>query len=320
MFDGVLLILPDFSVILFGALLVNCFHFERSFWDKAENLVFYVLFPPLLFNSVSGSHLTPSAAGLFLASAVGAMLLAVVLAWCVRYIVKDDDWTHASVFQCGFRFNTYIGFAVCSRLYGQEGMSLMALLIAFWVPISNTIAVSVLANAVAKKEASEGGAAAGKTESTAMKTLKAVVKNPLIIATVAGLIVNVSGVTVPGVVHGFFKNLGNASLAMGLLCIGAGLRMNDFKKHIALISVSCLDRLVAVPLIAWAVSTIMGLSPVETGVAMVFAALPTAQSCYVMTASMRGNATAVANVTTAQTLFAMASIPAWIALLLTMGR
>ena len=53
-----------------------------------------------------------------------------------------------------------------------------------------------------------------------------------------------------------------------------------------------------------------GLAPTEAGV-LLFAALPTAQSCYVMTASMRGDAASVAHVTTAQTLVSMATLPVW---------
>lgn len=54
-----------------------------------------------------------------------------------------------------------------------------------------------------------------------------------------------------------------------------------------------------------------GLAPTEAGVLLLFAALPTAQSCYVMTASMRGDAASVANVTTAQTLVSMATLLVW---------
>lgn len=54
-----------------------------------------------------------------------------------------------------------------------------------------------------------------------------------------------------------------------------------------------------------------GLAPTEAGVLLLCAALPTAQSCYVMTASMRGGAASVANVTTAQTLVSMATLHVW---------
>lgn len=212
--------------------------------------------------------MTIAGAAQFLTAGMGAMLLAVLLAAVVMKILRDDPITHASVFQC----NTYIGFAVCLRLFDEEGFALLALLIAFWVPISNTIAVGVLVKA--------------------------------------------SGLTVPQTATTFLAHLGNDSLAMGLLCIGASLRLHDFRGHLALITTSVVRRLLAVPAIAWGVVTLAGLDPVEAGVAILFAALPTAQSCYVMTASMKGDAPSVANVTTAQTLAAMATLPFWISTVL----
>lgn len=74
--------------------------------------------------------------------------------------------------------------------------------------------------------------------------------NPLIIATVAGLLVKASGLTVPQTATTFLAHLGNDSLAMGLLCIGAGLRLHDFRDHLALITTSVVCRLLAVPAIA----------------------------------------------------------------------
>lgn len=147
-------------------------------------------------------------------------------------------------------------------------------------------------------------------------TLRKVLANPLIIATVAGLLAKACGIAIPNTAETLFAHLGNASLAMGLLCIGAGLRLHAFKDHLPLITASTLCRLLVVPAVACGVAALAGLGPVEAGVAILFAALPTAQSCYVMTASMKGDAASVANVTTAQTLAAMATLPFWISAVL----
>lgn len=308
---SVLLILPDFLVILAGFLLRKQFGqgvFNDNFWKGAEKLVFYVLFPPLLFTSVATSHLTLSEAGLYLVVAIAAMMCAVLMSFLIRFIIKADPVTHASAFHCGFRFNTYVGFALVSRLFGQEGLALMSLLIAFWVPISNSIAVAALAEAVAKRDQTQGQ---GKG-SVLGKTVKAIVTNPLIIATTAGLIVNVTGLAMPEVVMTFFKSLGNASLAMGLLCIGAGLRLEGMKSQWPLIAANTVERLMATPAVALLFCLVFDLAPAAAGALMIFAMLPTAQSCYVMTASMKGNAPLVAGITTAHTLSAIVTIPFWI--------
>lgn len=120
----------------------------------------------------------------------------------------------------------------------------------------------------------------------------------------------------PVPVETFLQHLGSASLAIGLLCIGAGLQWKAFKEELSLMAASSVQRLVAVPLVGWATASVFGLGAVESGVLILFAALPTAQSCYVMTASMRGNAAAVANVTTAQTLVSMVTLSVWCAFVL----
>lgn len=302
--QSIFLIIPDFLLILLGSFLAHGLKYSGEFWRYCEKLVFYVLFPPLLFLSVKNAHIAVADASVFLTVAVGAMLLAVVSSYCVRYVHRTDAVTTASAFQCGFRFNTYIGFALCLRLYGSDGFSLLALLIAFWVPISNVIAVAALAAAVSKNETVSAG-------QRLVRVVTQVVKNPLIIATVLGLIANVTAVPLPGIAETFLKSLGNASLALGLLCIGASLKVADLKENFSLMTVCTAQRLIVVPAVAYAVALLCGLDPLSAGVLVLFAALPTAQSCYVMTAAMGGNAPAVADITTSQTLFALVTLPLW---------
>ena len=93
---SVLLILPDFLVILLGFLLMQYFRegvFNATFWKGAEKIVFYVLFPPLLFTSVATSNLTLGEAGLYLVVAISAMMCAVVMSYLIRFIVKADPVT-----------------------------------------------------------------------------------------------------------------------------------------------------------------------------------------------------------------------------------
>ena len=150
--SGLLLVLPDFLVILLGVFLRARFFTESTFWLRTEKLVFYVLLPAMLFLSVAGSTVALGDAAIFLSAGVLSMSLAAALAWGIRYLVRADDVTHASVFQCGFRFNSYIGFALAARIGGDEALALLALLIAVWVPISNALATAELARAAAKAE------------------------------------------------------------------------------------------------------------------------------------------------------------------------
>ena len=212
------IILPQFLLILFGTSLRRFKPFSASFWSGLEALVFYVLFPPLLFNSVYESKFNLETSARFLCVAVSCMLGAVLLSWLVNQFYKESSWTKWSVFHCGFRFNTYIGFAICQPLLGNEGFALLSLLIAIWVPISNTIAVMTLSFATNSEPSFN-----------AFNRLKDVAKNPLIIATVTGLLFNLLSIPLPQIINIFIGYLSSAALALGLLCIGAGLTFEDVK-------------------------------------------------------------------------------------------
>lgn len=336
--SGLLLVLPDFLVILLGVLLRARFFTDPAFWMRTEKLVFYVLLPAMLFLSVAGSTVALGDAAIFLSAGVLSMSLAAALAWGIRYLVRADDVTHASVFQCGFRFNSYIGFALAARIGGDEALALLALLIAVWVPISNALATAELARAVAKADGVEGaeGAAEGVAKSgekngnengsaqpgtmltgraLLRKTLRGVVTNPLILATVGGLLWKALGLPLPATLVQTLKHLGDASLALGLLCIGAGLTARALRKYARLIAAATFERLVAAPVAALLVTSALALffplSPIGAAVVLLFAALPTAQSCYVMASAMGGNAPAVAGVTTAHILASAVTLPLW---------
>lgn len=75
------------------------------------------------------------------------MSIAVITAWLANFLIKESQWTKWSIFHCGFRFNTYIGFAICSTLFGDKGIAYLSLLIACWVPLSNVIATVGLVHA-----------------------------------------------------------------------------------------------------------------------------------------------------------------------------
>ena len=57
-----LLLLPDFMLIVCGYLICRHTPLDRSVWDGAERLVYYVLFPTLLFSSILRHPLTPGTA------------------------------------------------------------------------------------------------------------------------------------------------------------------------------------------------------------------------------------------------------------------
>ena len=292
-----LLLLPDFLLILFGFVLCRWTALGRTVWDGAERLVYYLLFPVLLFNSILKSPLqlhTTLSLGLAGLALIGA---GVLLAYALRWLPGVDRRRHASGAQTAFRFNSIIGLALAERLAGAQGLAWVALLIALCVPLCNVAAVWPLAR--------HGGHG----------VLRELARNPLILSTVAGLAANLAGLRLPDAAATVLQRLGLAALPLGLMAVGAGLKLGGLKDAPGLASALLTIRHAVLPLLAVGLCLWLPLPAAQSLVLVAFAALPTASSAYVLAARMGGDGPFVAGLVTVSTLLGALSLPLWLAVL-----
>lgn len=290
------LILPDFALILLGFVLFHRFGYERGFWIGLERLVYHVLFPALLFNSIVAAKYSLAADGGLLVSAVGAFLFAVALGFIAAPLLRPPPALFASCVQTAFRYNSYLGLAVAQSLAGGRGVAQIALVFAVCIPLANVFAVYALA-----RHQQRG-------------LLRELLHNPLIIGTVSGLAANLIGLQLPQAIALGLGRLGQASLALGLICVGAALSLAGGATHQVLLGYFSAIKLLLFPAAALTISMALGLPQEQASIAMVFAALPTATSAYVLATRMGFDGAPVSFLITAQTLAAMLTLPAWLAL------
>ena len=291
------LLLPDLLLIVIGAALCRFTALGRPIWDAVERLVYYLLFPILLFNSILKSALDPQQTFGLASCGVATVLLGITLAYATRLWPGVDARLHAAGAQTAFRFNSFIALALAERLQGVQGVAWMALIIALCVPLCNVAAVWPLAR--------HGGHAYGRE----------LVRNPLIVATVAGLLANLVGVRLPAPVDTTLQRIGLAALPLGLMAVGAGLRFGGLRESPGLAGTLLAIRHVALPIFALALSSVLSLSAAQRTIVIAFAALPTAPSAYVLALRMGGNGAYVAAIVTLSTLLGMLSLPSWLAVL-----
>ncbi len=293
----VLLILPDFLLIAFGALLRRMRGLDAAFWSGVERLVYFVLFPALLFRSLSTAPLAISdAAGLIgvgVAFTVGGMLLSAL----AQPLFRLRSETFAACFQCGFRFNTYVAFALASRIAGERGLALISLLVGVLVPLVNVAAVGMLARG-------RGG-----------RILVEVARNPLVVACAAGIAWNVAALPMPAVPGRVLELLASGALPLGLLAVGAGLRLSRTTLPAPAVGWWSGVKLVALPALAFVFGRYAGLPTVEARIAILMAAVPTATSAYILAMQMNGEGAPVALLITSGTLLAAITLPLWLSLL-----
>ncbi len=140
-----LLILPNFVIILVGLVLARRFDFGRDFWDGLEKLVYYVLFPALLFRALAIARIDFSTAGTLIAAALAFTLAGFALSLAAGPLFGLGRKLLATGSQCGYRFNTYVGLAVAGSVFGTPGVALAALLLGVMIPLANVLAVAMLA-------------------------------------------------------------------------------------------------------------------------------------------------------------------------------
>ncbi len=293
-----LTLLPDFALILLGYALRRWMTLGDHFWTGLEKLVYYVLFPALLFNAITKTPLTFAAVPL-IGTGAAAMGGAMLLALLAKPLFPISPLSFASQFQCAFRFNSYIGLAVAAKLHGAAGIAAMGLLTGGMVPFANIVAVGMLARH-------------GETS-----VWRELAKNPLFLATLGSLAWNLLGLPVPAPVGHFFSRLAEAAIALGLLAVGAALKLRGAigPDGRGAASYFLAVKLLAMPVVALLIARWIGLTGVHFDVVMAFAALPTASSAYILTQRMGGDGARVAWLISASTLLGMVSLPLWFALL-----
>lgn len=285
---------PLFALILGGYLLRRAGFPSNAFWPGAERLNYFVLFPALLFSSLARAPLDSPHLGRI----AGCVALILGVGWGVLLLLRRWRAWPASRFgvlvQGTLRFNTYIGLAAVGALFGEAGLSLMALLLAVTVPAVNTLSVLAL---------TPGGSLGVPV------LIGTLLRNPLILACIGGVMANLVGLPLGGGVSELLGLLAASSLPLGLLCVGAALQPQDLRRETLPLLINSMGRLLLMPLGAWLLSGWMGMAGMEQVAVVLLFALPCAPTAYVLARQLHGDAELMAGIITLQTLLAMLSLP-----------
>jgi hypothetical protein len=293
------LLFPDFSLIVCGYFLCKYTKLNRKIWEPVESLVYFFLFPVLLFSSIARSPLDIGSTSNFISAGICLAAGAIGLSYSLPFIpfLKRfiDARAHASSAQIGFRFNSFIAFALALQLGGAQAQQLVALLIGICVPCFNIGAVWPMHRYNIDQS---------KRTSFAHELLK----NPLILATIGGVAFNLTGFQLPHFTDAPVTRIGQAAVALGLLTAGAGMQLRSLTQNKTLGICVLAIKHVGMPVLAALFVQVFALKGMQAQVMMMFSALPTASSSYVLAARMGFNGPYVAALMTLSTLLSIISL------------
>lgn len=290
-------IVPIFLLILLGAVMRRWFGLRDDFWPQLDRLIYYIFFPALLFHTLSHFTIDVGAATPMLGVAALYMGAGILLGLLAKPLLHAPPKVYAATFQSFFRFNSYVGLAIAGSLHGAQGLAAIGLLMGFMVPIANVASVLMLAR---------------HSES---HWLREILLNPLILATAGGITFSLTGLALPAMLNSTLGLLSQASLPMGLIAVGSGLRLKGLHSQRGTLWYGVTAKLLIVPAIAWGLATLFGLEGVYFDIAVLMAALPVSTMAYVLATRMGGDGDTIAAQVMLSTLLAALTLPLWLLLL-----
>jgi malonate transporter len=294
-------LVPVFLLIATGFALRRWLIQQDAHWIGLERILYYVMFPALLVESLSRADLSKVPVLAVGGTLLTAVLLMSALCLALRPLLGrhlgTSDATFTSLFQGATRWQTFVALAVAGNLYGDLGLALASVAMVAMIPVLNALAVWVLARY------------ATPTRPDWRSVPLVIVQNPFIWACGIGLALNPLAAWIPGPAHAFVDALGRSSLALGLLIVGAGLRVGELIQPNATMFLACALKLIVMPAIAIAIGMALGLSGTNLAVVACCASVPASSNSYVLARQMGGDAPLMAQILTVQTALAALTMP-----------
>jgi malonate transporter len=302
----ILALLPVAILIALGYAIRRSGFLAEGFWPQAERLGYYVLLPSLFLHGLATARIGDIpilALVLVLVASTVAVAAALV---AMRPLMPVDGPGFTSVFQGGVRFNNYVGVTIAAGLFGAQGIAIAAVCNAAIVPTVNILCVLVFARFGATR-LSLGGLA------------RQIAANPLVLACAGGILLQALGIGLPPGIEPALRALGQASLPLGLLCVGAALDFGTARRWVQPMLAASGAKFLLMPAATVLASLAFGLSGAAASVALLFQALPTASSAYIMARQLGGDAPLMAGITATQTVLAAFAIPLVLAVTALLG-
>ncbi|WP_213033044.1 AEC family transporter [Acinetobacter terrae] len=300
MMNVVMASFPLIILIAMGYIFKRIRFLTDEFWRGAEKLNYLILFPVLLFNNLAYIKLELATITQVLLALFIIIIISALTLWMARLFFHIPIARFGVYIQSQIRFNTYIGLSIMSLLFGAQGMQMFAMMIALAIPLVNVISVLAFSQGQGLKPT---------------QILFSLMKNPLILGCLVGIIFNLLQLSLFSGLEQLVKILASMSLPLGLICVGAALQFAELKHDYSRLLLNTLGRLIVMPCLAYLICYVLNLNQFETIILVVFFALPTASASYILTRYFNGDSQLMAGVISLQTLCFAVTFPVLMILL-----
>lgn len=300
-------VIPFMVYILLGALAIKLKLVKETFLKELNGVVFKVFFPFIMFNNLYDVDFGKLSGAGYVGFAVAATLALIILAFLLVPLFSKDNRRRGVITQAIFRSNSVLyAIPLAQSVFSEDGASMASIVVAFVVPIYNIASVAIL-------EYYRGG------KISFGKLFVNILKNPLIIGAIAGVLFNMLPLTMPDCLVLPISELCNMATPLSLFVLGGTLHFSSMKKNALPLAVGTTSKLVAVPALITLIMYAIGFRDSEFFVVFCMFATPVAAASYPMAQSMDADADLAGEYVVITTVLSIVTIFFWILILKNIG-
>ena len=267
-------VLPMFMLLAAGFLSQKAGVLTREDVPRFNKVAFRIFLPCLLFYNIYCSDLSAAVKpGLIIYAVCGVLLVFAAAYLSVQHLVRRADWKGV-IAQGIFRSNFVImGIPIAQALVGADQLGAVTVLIAVVVPLFNFLSVYVL-------ERFRGG------NVNVRKVLLEVAKNPLIISSLLGILCQLLGIRLPGLLEQTVSSLSVIASPLQLFLLGAFFRFDGLGRYLKPLTAVTTIKLFVTPALLLGTAALLGIRGGDfVGLIGIFAS-PTAVNSFTMVQQM----------------------------------
>lgn len=265
---------PLFVLVLAGYVLMRHSGWPKPMSDHLTRFVFSVTLPAMLFRMMSDFSHLPAVDGRLLIAFFGGCLIVFVLGRLIAWRLFRLDGVGQSVFALGgvFSNNVMLGLPLAKVALGDAALPSVALVLVFNALILWTlVTISV-----------EWARHGSFTALGFVKTVRAVLSNPIVAAILSGTLFGLTGLAVPAVIDAPLGMLGQAAAPMALVALGMGLAEYGIRDGWRISLAISVVKLLLQPLVVWVLARLLQLPAMETQVVVLLGSIAVGANVYLM--------------------------------------
>lgn len=298
---------PLLMLMLLGAFALRLHIFDEVTVKKMNSAVFKVFLPVLIFNNLYNSSIDDIRninTGLY---AAGILAGAFIVSLLIVPMIEKNPQKRGVMVQGICRSNFVIfGVPLCMSICGESILGKISVAVAIVVPVLNVCSVIVL-------EYFRGG------KPDVRKMIKGILTNPLIIASVVGLIVLLSGIKLPGIIRTAVNDVAKIATPLALILLGASINLSKVRGNLRQLAVAICGKLIIIPFVGISIAAILGMRGGDIALLIAALASPTAVSSYPMAQQMSGDGELAAQIVAFGTVLCIVTVFLWVFVLKQLG-